>query len=199
MRGLVFAERLVGWCVRQVSRLCTATVQQMVRFTGDSGGGSSRRRATPPCRDTPPSAPRRPDQVSLRRRGASTAHQTRWTRLCWPRRLSSPARRGSAPASQGGSSSFGGGAGLLIPWAGSRLNPTVQIVKRRGDLHTFKGETSVPLFPGRPVAGPGAGRSVRCGRRGRGRAAAAWLGRVRRRIRLPRRARRTQPRRAVRR
>jgi transposase len=31
----------------------------------------------------------------------------------------------------------GGYAGQLIPWAGSRLNLTVQIVKRPDDLHTF--------------------------------------------------------------
>ena len=47
----------------------------------------------------------------------------------------------------------------------------------------------VALFWARPVAAPGAGRwsagrPVRCGRRGRGWAAAAWLGRVRRRIQL---------------
>ena len=32
----------------------------------------------------------------------------------------------------------GGHTGQLIPWAGSRLNLTVQIVKRPDDLHTFK-------------------------------------------------------------
>src|SRR5580704_9360105 len=62
-------------------------------------------------------------------------------------------------------------------------------------------EAMVALFWARPVAGPGAGRrptgrTARCGRRGRGWAAAAWLGRVRRRSQLSRRARRTRPRRA---
>ena len=62
-------------------------------------------------------------------------------------------------------------------------------------------EVMVPLFRARPVAGPGAGRGPtgRTVRRGRGWAAAAWLGRVRRRSRLSRRARRTRPRRAGRR
>ena len=32
----------------------------------------------------------------------------------------------------------GGYAGQLIPWASSRLNLTVQIVKRPDDLHTFQ-------------------------------------------------------------
>ena len=62
------------------------------------------------------------------------------------------------------------------------------------NLHRGLDEVMVPLFRARPVAGQGsAGRAVR---RGRGWAAAAWLGRVRRRSRLPRRARRTRPRRA---
>jgi hypothetical protein len=62
-------------------------------------------------------------------------------------------------------------------------------------------EVMVALFRAWPVAGPAAGRGlagrpVGGGRRVRGWAAAGWLGRVRRRSRLPRRARRTPPRRA---
>jgi len=65
-------------------------------------------------------------------------------------------------------------------------------------------EVMVALFWARPVAGPGAGRwraerPVACGRRGRDWVAAARPGRVRRRIQLSRRARRTRPRRAGRR
>jgi hypothetical protein len=62
-------------------------------------------------------------------------------------------------------------------------------------------EVMVPLFRVRPVAGAGAGRGPagRTVRQWRGRPAAAWPGRVRRRIRLPRRARRARPQRAGRR
>jgi hypothetical protein len=59
----------------------------------------------------------------------------------------------------------------------------------------------VPSFRARLVAGPGAGRGPtgRTAHRGRGWAAAASLGRVRKQGQLPRRARRTRPRRAGRR
>jgi DNA-directed RNA polymerase specialized sigma24 family protein len=73
---------------------------------------------------------------------------------------------------------------------------------RAAGLRRHFDEVMVALFWARPVAGPGAGwwpawRPVRCGRRGGW--AAARLGRVRRRSQLPRRPRRTRPRRAGRR
>jgi predicted enzyme related to lactoylglutathione lyase len=81
-------------------------------------------------------------------------------------------------------------------WSGSASaarRTVIEVLYLQGCPHVM-----APLFRVRPVAGPGAvrGPTGRTVRRGRAWAAAAWLGRVRRRSRLSRRARRTRPRRA---
>ena len=53
--------------LRQLCRLSTATLQQMVRLVGHIRGGSSRHLVARPCREEPKSAPRRPGPAGLPR------------------------------------------------------------------------------------------------------------------------------------
>ena len=112
----------------------------------------------------------------------------------WPRGRSIRAAVNSR--SFGAAQPVGVGDLDLSPRGGS---PEMLTWSESAGLCRYLDEIMVPLFRARPVAGPGAGRELagRTVRRGRG--WAAWRGRVRRRSQLPRRARRTRPRRAGRR
>src|SRR5262249_42528240 len=89
----------------------------------------------------------------------------------------------------------------VLNWDGSLWKPGMLTWGEPAGLRRSLAEVMVPLVRGQPVAGPGAGQGPagQPARRGRGWAAAAWPGRARRRILLPRRGRRTRPRRAGRR